>query len=160
MPLLGSKFKTYQKQGKSRVKWGKNYIEFEWKLIDGKRIRHGEFKRFFAKDPNKVEVHCFYNEGQREGLYKCYFFNGRLKIEGNYKNGKFNGPYKTWFNNGQLNTEGTLENRYGKSYWTGPLFAWYKDGTEKAYYDGPAGKNKRLGKSKDDALEGKFRSKW
>lgn len=138
----------------------KYIIEYEWKLIRGKRERHGEYKKFFAKDSSKLHKHSFYNEGKLHGPYKVYFLNGQIEIDATYVDGKFHGRYRRWYSNGQLRIDGTQEGHYSKSYWTGVVQTWDKRGRQTGYYDGPAGKNKMVGTDKEDALEGRFRNKW
>ena len=60
--------------------------------------------------------------GKREGLWRCWYSNGQLYIEGYYFNDRRDGLWRCWFENGQLWEEGYYFN--GKK---DGLWRWWHD---------------------------------
>ena len=64
-------------------------------------------------------------KGHRNGKGKEYYYNGKLKFEGEYLNGKKNGEGKEYYDNGKLRFKGEYLNSYklrGKEYVNEILF--------------------------------------
>ena len=51
------------------------------------------------------EVQSIIKEGKKNGLHKTWFENGQKRLEANYKNGKKEGLSTDWFKNGQKKSE-------------------------------------------------------
>ncbi|MEO9569824.1 MAG: hypothetical protein ABJH82_07135 [Polaribacter sp.] len=75
--------------------------------------------------PNKTikEKTGFFN-GKKEGVYKVWFNDGKLKLESHYSQNVLVGTYKSWWNNGNLASEVNYVN--GKM--NGVERKWFSDG--------------------------------
>jgi antitoxin component YwqK of YwqJK toxin-antitoxin module len=73
----------------SHTKVKEENIEY-WINIEGKK--DGEYKLWW--DDGKLRQHCFYKDGKEEGEYKEYYHDGKLYKHCFYKDGKEDGEYK------------------------------------------------------------------
>lgn len=78
----------------------------EGTYLKGKR--DGLWKKYTCSDYYLQEEETWKND-EREGPFKEYFKNGKLKREGNYLLGEYNGPYKEYFDNGKVSEEGNYK---------------------------------------------------
>lgn len=85
-------------------------------VIDANNLKQG-FWRIFGKmkklpgyEPEQVVEEGNYESSRKQGLWKNFFPNGKLKSEIAYVNSRPNGTYKTYFENGQVEEEGNWEN--------------------------------------------------
>ena len=62
----------------------------------------------YAND-SKVEEGV-YNNSRKQGIWKKYWPNGKLKSEIFYKSGRSTGSYTTYFENGNVEEKGTMKN--------------------------------------------------
>jgi antitoxin component YwqK of YwqJK toxin-antitoxin module len=56
-------------------------------------------------------------DGKKQGLWKCYYDDGKLQQEGNYENDKKEGVWKLYHSNGKLAAEGTYKADQEKGKW-------------------------------------------
>ena len=70
-------------------------------------------------------------ERQKNGVYRAYYPNGQLKIEGNYKDGKEDGFWTVWYENGKKKAEGNYKNGDQVGKWT----IYNEDGSVKLVYE-------------------------
>ncbi len=88
---------------------------YKEEYIEIYRKKEGEYKMWH---PNgKIKRQGYYKEGKLEGEFKCWWDNGQLHIQGYYKEGKLEGECKNWLENGQIleqlyYKEGKLEEEY------------------------------------------------
>lgn len=85
-------------------------------VIDENNLKQG-FWRIFGKmkklpgyEPEQVVEEGNYESSRKQGLWKNFFPNGKIKSEIAYVNSRPNGTYKTFFENGQIEEEGSWEN--------------------------------------------------
>lgn len=85
-------------------------------MIDENNLKQG-FWRIFGKmkklpgyEPEQVVEEGNYESSRKQGVWKNFFPNGKLKSEIAYVNSRPNGTYKTYFENGQVEEEGNWEN--------------------------------------------------
>lgn len=85
-------------------------------VIDENNLKQG-FWRIFGKmkklpgyEPEQVVEEGNYESSRKQGLWKNFFPNGKIKSEIAYVNSRPNGTYKTYFENGQIEEEGSWEN--------------------------------------------------
>lgn len=85
-------------------------------VIDANNLKQG-FWRIFGKmkklpgyEPEQVVEEGNYESSRKQGLWKNFFPNGKIKSEIAYVNSRPNGTYKTYFENGQVEEEGNWEN--------------------------------------------------
>ena len=64
----------------------------------------------YAND-SKVEEGV-YNNSRKQGIWKKYWPNGKLKSEIFYKSGRSTGSYTTYFENGNVEEKGTMKTAY------------------------------------------------
>lgn len=122
-------------------------------VIDANNLKQG-FWRIFGKvkklpgyEPEQVVEEGNYESSRKQGLWKNFFPNGKLKSEIAYVNSRPNGAYKTYFENGQVEEEGSWENnrntggfkRYHENGQTAQEFifneAGKRDGKQVYYYE-------------------------
>jgi antitoxin component YwqK of YwqJK toxin-antitoxin module len=80
-------------------------------------------------------IACEKPDGRREGLYREWHPNGKLRLEIEYRDGEMNGSYTRWHDNGQKETAGAYKNGQRQGLWT----EWYRNGhksREVEYRDG------------------------
>ncbi len=58
-----------------------------------------------------------YANGLKDGAFKQYFENGKIKTIGNYKEGKLDGKAQYFTQTGSLNTQGTFKDGLKTGYW-------------------------------------------
>ncbi len=63
----------------------------------------------FATDPTKVREEGTLKDGEWEGLYESYFFNGQLESRINYSDREYHGPLERYYGNGDLIAKGMYE---------------------------------------------------
>jgi len=56
-------------------------------------------------------------DGKKNGLWKCYYADGKLQTEGGYLNDLKQGVWKLYHANGTLAGEGTFEKDHEKGKW-------------------------------------------
>ena len=89
-------------------------------------------KKEFSQDGQIVKSYLYKNgiivgegiekeDGNRDGLWKDYYTDGKIKAEGNYTNGKQTGEWKFYHPNGQLEQAG----KYNKQGRPDGLWKWY-----------------------------------
>lgn len=85
-------------------------------VIDENNLKQG-FWRIFGKmkklpgyEPDQVVEEGNYENSRKQGLWKNFFPNGKVKSEIAYVNSRPNGTYKTYYENGQIEEEGSWEN--------------------------------------------------
>ena len=82
----------------------------------------------------------------KNGEYKDWHKNGKLRVHCYFKDGEYDGEYKDWHKNGQLwehcyYKDGMMDREYRRYYYTGQLSVYYyfkdgkKDGEFKNWYD-------------------------
>jgi antitoxin component YwqK of YwqJK toxin-antitoxin module len=77
--------------------------------------KEGEYKMWHQN--GKIKRQGYYKEGKEEGEFKWWWNNGQLHIQLYYKEGKLDGEWKEWYEEGQLmvqtyHKEGKLEGEY------------------------------------------------
>ena len=106
----------------------------EYILADFKDgMYHGNCRNF---KENKLLEECRYKEGNRDGLYKCYYGDGQtVQSERTFIDGKVDGVSRTYHSNGKVETEKVyklgIEDGYDRRYGsdgTLTLDECYKDG--------------------------------
>ncbi|MDC7135951.1 toxin-antitoxin system YwqK family antitoxin [Bacteroides zhangwenhongii] len=106
----------------------------EYILADFKDgMYHGNCRHF---KENKLLEECRYKEGNRDGLYKCYYGDGQtVQSERTFIDGKVDGVSRTYHSNGKVETEKVyklgIEDGYDRRYGsdgTLTLDECYKDG--------------------------------
>ena len=136
-------FKDDVENGLQKYYWENGKIRREGNVIDGKEDgiwkiydENGELKgstdgenfKIKYKDNHengKIRYEGDLNKkGEKIGLHKEWFKNGRLNFEQNYQNGKLNGLYKSWYENGQIKYEGNFKD--GEK--DGLIHEWYENG--------------------------------
>lgn len=71
-----------------------------FKLVDNKSVRHGEYQLFNFNGVCLKE--CWYNNDKLNGLCKEFYDSGSIKKEANYKMDEYNGDVKEYFEDGLL----------------------------------------------------------
>jgi antitoxin component YwqK of YwqJK toxin-antitoxin module len=66
----------------------------------------------------------------KEGLWREYYYNGRLKSIGGYKNDLKNGDWKNYYNNGKLDQEYTCTPAKGGGWESTPIVAFDSSGNK------------------------------
>lgn len=74
------------------------YIQAEFK--DG--FYNGKYEEY---EYNKLKCEGNYKEGRKNGIFKIYDSEDRVKEEKSYKEGKLDGAHKTYYTNGKLERE-------------------------------------------------------
>lgn len=99
-------------------------------VIDENNLKQG-FWRIFGKmkklpgyEPDQVVEEGNYESSRKQGLWKTFFPNGKIKSEIAYVNSRPNGTYKTYFESGQVEEEGNWENNRN----TGGFKRFYENG--------------------------------
>jgi uncharacterized protein len=92
-------------------------------LYDDDGNRQGEWKEYFEN--GKVKASGKYKDNRREGAWKYFFENGTVEQKGQYKNGKEDGIWTWYYPNGTLLREDEYVN--GKE--DGILTEYKTDGT-------------------------------
>jgi len=75
-------------------------------IKDGKK--DGPYKEWY--DNGKVKYDYKYKLDKLDGLIKSYFENGQLQVEANYKEGERYGKFKQFTKNGQIQIDANYEN--------------------------------------------------
>jgi antitoxin component YwqK of YwqJK toxin-antitoxin module len=81
--------------------------------IDANNLKQGFWKIFNRTknlpgyDPDQVVEEGPYKNSRKDGLWRRFFPNGKVKDEITYVNSRPNGYYKTYYENGQVQEEGT-----------------------------------------------------
>ncbi len=101
-------------------------------------VLNGSFWQFFENE--KVAIKGGYSLGVPKGLWRYYYENGSLRLEGNLENQQV-GDWKYYYENGQLQKMGRLNGQREEGAWT----YFYENGT--------------LSK-RGDYLQGKEQGKW
>lgn len=123
-------------------KWKQNVQEnTNKKPANGGSFKNGKRDGFWREyyDNGKLKLEGNYVVGERDGLWKEYHNSGHLKMEGTYKDGKQDGLWKEYNYDGELQSEIGYKN--GK-----------KDGVYKTY--GSKGHPLDDGQYKDDKKDG------
>ncbi len=120
-----------------------------WKDIEGP---YDGGVTFNLTEGKKLRWEWFYKDGQKDGVSKGWWPDGKLKhqwswkngiadgtwihwnndglkfCEENYKDGKLNGTRTTWYENGQKESDGTYKEGCRDGNWT----EWYSSGQRKS----------------------------
>jgi hypothetical protein len=90
-------------------------------IVDGKR--DGLYKEWYWM--GKLRIEANYNKGSLQGYFRCWYENGNIDAEGNYHNGqRWDGIHRSWYENGQLSSERNYKDGLGHGLTKG----WYPDG--------------------------------
>ncbi len=130
-----------------RKEWeagGVSKREEGWKVVDGRRLKHGAFRqwatsgvrkgellherhyrlgklhgpaRSWHHQTGKLTVDETYRDGQRDGVCKRFYSDGQLMKEETYKDGQREGEAKEFWPNGQVKLEASYKND-GREGWT------------------------------------------
>ncbi|MEO2157788.1 MAG: hypothetical protein ABGX31_00460 [bacterium] len=87
----------------------------------------GDVISVFETDSSKTRELGTLRDGQWQGLYETYYFNGQLESRINYSDGEFDGPLERYYFDGKMIAKGTYNQgaRCGE---------WFDvDGTEDSY---------------------------
>jgi antitoxin component YwqK of YwqJK toxin-antitoxin module len=76
------------------------YCSSDYSHWDEEGLREGEFKRWYGN--GRIREQRFYRNGKLEGAYKSWYENGQISAHGFYKNGKWEGERRVWHYNGNL----------------------------------------------------------
>lgn len=101
----------------------------------------------FANDTSQVAIEKTYLRGVKNGIYKVYYPNGRLKIKAVYANDKFNGEW-TWYDKeGIILVKGVYANNVKHGYWAYKylkIYGRYKNGKRNKVWYTPDANNKKV----------------
>ena len=116
--------KEYQIEQVSAINMGDGRILFrdlktdkpldgEHRIIDGYHSAYilADFKeglyngKYEEHEYNKLICEGAYKEGRKNGVFKMYSDEGRLKEEKSYKDGKLDGAHKTYYTTGKVERE-------------------------------------------------------
>ena len=103
-----------------------------WKDVEGP---YDGGVTFNSTEGKKLRWEWFYKDGQKDGVSKGWWPDGKLKQERTYKNGKRDGLFTIWYENGLKERE---EN-YKDGELDGLVTIWYDNGqkkVEKTYKNG------------------------
>ena len=98
--------------------------------IDEKGLKQGFWKIFNKTkklpnySPDQVVEEGNYENSRKQGIWKRFFPNGKIKDEINFVNSRPNGYYKTYYDNGEVQEEGTWKNNRN----TGSFKRYYENG--------------------------------
>ncbi len=70
---------------------------------------HGILETYYL-ETKTLQKHIIYKNGKLDGLYKTYYFSGKLKEQKTYINGKENGEWKKYYIDGKLKESGDFIN--------------------------------------------------
>lgn len=100
-------------------------------LCPAEEHKNGLFRTYY--DNGRVKTLTQYKNGVRHGMYKKYYENGSLLGEGNFKNGKPDGIFKEYAEDGEILSVETyeqgklIERKEGKKYQKPHVLATQKD---------------------------------
>ncbi|MDB5144432.1 MAG: hypothetical protein JWQ66_3145 [Mucilaginibacter sp.] len=77
-------------------------------IIDKEGKKQGLYKEYFIN--GKIKIIAQYSDDSLNGVLKAYFENGNIKQEAVYSNGKKNGYYKLYYSNNKLKMDAICEN--------------------------------------------------
>lgn len=89
------------------------------------RLLHGQYVSFY-EDTTSVKENGEYNLGLKDGVWKCWYINGKLMQKETYKKGLLHGEYAKWAETGQL-----IANGYYKKGLKSGVFIYVVDGQKK-----------------------------
>lgn len=159
---------------------GKAPLNGQHRLIDGYRSEYvlAEFKdgmfngKYQHFKNNKLTEDCTYKEGNRDGVFKRYHYDGvTVQNERTLVGGKVDGIAKTYFQDGKVETEKQftlgVENGYDRRYDSdGKLLLdqYYKDGKPEGkwteHLSGNVGNMTRISNYKNGLREGQWSETW
>lgn len=93
----------------SSTKGGLRYRFGRYAGADGRWVRHGEFRAFYADGTPASEG--TYADGLESGPWKDFHANGKLAASGNFEGGKEHGAWSYYATDGEL--EETVEYDHG-----------------------------------------------
>ena len=122
--------KTYDKYGNLQKE------TFDGELVGVHYWINPKWKQNVRKDMNNQPINDgSFKSGKKDGFWKEYYRNGKLKEEGNYIVGAKDGFWKAYYDNGNLASEGTYKDGKPDGLWK----EYYYDGelkSEKNYKNG------------------------
>ena len=68
--------------------------------------KDGLWKKYYPNGKIKSEIE--YKNGKPSGKFTTYFDNGQIEEKGTWKTGKFTGGYEMYYSNGQIRTQQTF----------------------------------------------------
>lgn len=63
----------------------------------------------FERDPTKIRERGTLKDGEWEGLYEAFYFNGAVESSINYKDTEYHGLFERYYFNGELMAKGMYE---------------------------------------------------
>ncbi|WP_299610501.1 hypothetical protein [uncultured Aquimarina sp.] len=78
--------------------------------------KNGYTKNYY---PNSINLESIghYAAGKKDGFWKFFYRNGKVKAEGHYQDNKKQGYWKEYHKNGIVKSEGHIENCEPSGYW-------------------------------------------
>jgi len=124
--------------------------------VDAKGLKTGYWIHYSNDGKTKIEEGN-YIENKKDGLWKVYFPNGKVKHEITYVKGSAKGYAKIYYADGTLQEEGI----WNEIYWTGQYRYYYPNG-QAAYIWNYNNQGKRDGEQKYFFENGKlkYRGNW
>jgi len=110
--LVRANYKSGKLNGKYET-WTRQWTA-PYKLVQNKSCtikdgkKDGPYKEWY--DNGKLRYDHNYEMGKFKGVQKNYFDDGKLEIEANYKEGELHGLYKAFYNNGQIKKDAYYQN--------------------------------------------------
>lgn len=83
-----------------RITWTGRTVG-EYRLIGGKKEG---YERWWGGSPERLLTESFYRDGEREGIQKRWWGNGRPMVFEHYQNGKPDGVATSWFETGRISS--------------------------------------------------------
>lgn len=108
------------------------FVLFTFLLLacDQKENKNGVYKTVKWKNGNIQSEGYYVNDSIKEGLFKGYYQNGKLKYEANYHNNKPNGLTTQYFESGKKRSIATYKNGKrsgsGEGYYENGKIKWYQ----------------------------------
>ena len=97
---------------------------YNYELKDEKNFDDGHYKTYFKNKKEQVESEFNILKGERHGIYKEFYKNGKIKYESNYINGVQSGETKSYYNSGKIYRAFNLSN----GEYEGETKEFYKNG--------------------------------
>ncbi|MDO8580301.1 MAG: hypothetical protein Q7S13_02355, partial [Candidatus Omnitrophota bacterium] len=99
-----AEIKKYDAQGRLMETWNEkgDKIANKREFDESGKPREGVYKEYY--DNGKIKSEGFYQDGRREGTFKGYHENGSLNFESEYKDSWPAGEMRTYHENGNLKT--------------------------------------------------------
>ncbi|MBW1299104.1 toxin-antitoxin system YwqK family antitoxin [Aquimarina litoralis] len=90
-----------------------------YKICDDQIVastKNGYTKNYF---PNSINLESIghYVDGKKNGFWKFFYRNGKIKAEGHYQYNVKQGYWKEYYKNGNVKSEGHIDNCKPSGYW-------------------------------------------